>query len=220
MKYKIYILFTILILNSCSISEFTVNKRLYNKGFYVDFNNKNDKEIIRDTVVKINKTDKIAKISQIEKSLLLSASTEKDVKSILIENEEIKKEFLEISNIAKSDTTKQDSIKSKAIIAKKFKTLSFVSIVIDIMSDFLLINGFILGNLAVIYPFNLFIIYFIGVLLILSTLLAFKIVKRHKNNEDNNYKWIAQVAKYVGLASSIFWFIQAFVLTILLIVLG
>jgi hypothetical protein len=202
LKQTNILIFLILLVSSCSLTELTVNKRLYNKGFYVNFNKKYTKEIDQDTLKNIDKVEKNTRVNAFEKPLLLSASTVKEVKPILLENNVFKRNILEL-NKTKTEVTEQDTIKS--ISVKKRRTLSLISLGGSILGNFLFWgNAF---ELILISNYSLLLMFLFGVFLILSTIFAIIIVKQFKKSGQKRHNGFVQVAKFLGLAGSISWFI-------------
>ena len=151
----------IFIFNSCSTTELSVNKRRYNKGFYVDFKNNN-----------VEKTDKIVKSETIskeeikaEKSLTnesintLSASSNNDDPSLFVEknetktfqekvkNEEIKNHKIDRKALRKS-ILKKSKNDSNPETTKVLSLLSFIFGLVGVFIPFIGIAALVLGLIA------------------------------------------------------------------------
>ena len=218
MKNKISILSILLILSSCSISEFMVNKRLYNKGFYVDFNNKHQKNV--DDLTRIStKEFKISTVKNNENSNLTSSivnephlfvqQTSKDSNLIVKKIVKLNKRnaICENSHFQKTNI----DIKNNE---RQIKRLSLLSLISGFIGSLLIIT-ILWGGLTTVF----FIINMILSLLLIVSAIIFSLIsfKKYKNSQTSKGKWMAIIGLSLGIISGVIWAFYSMLITIVLI---
>lgn len=215
-KSIIYSLFAIIILlNSCSLKELTVNKRLYCKGFYVDFNKKHKTNLV-DSISITNKEFKIVKVTnKVNNEDLICLNTDFSDKRTIKNENKSKDNFIQAIEINKNETIyKQykDSIviNDNNVIFKKAKKQTFSSLISAFLgSSFLLSmlfnSRFLFQICFVLSPF----------FILLSISLAYIAIKNYRKIENKKFKWLAILSLISGAILGTIWALGTFILIIM-----
>lgn len=209
----------ILLLNSCSTSELTVNKRRYNKGFYVDFKNKNIEKLAQN--VEINsKIETQTLKTEIEKPNSNLSSSILDEPEIIVKNNEKVK--------TNSDDNKTEKI-NKISLKKKFpnskltketeinpdeksvQTYSLISLILSALGVLLMIE-------SIIIPALFFFGMLFATLAIIPAIIALR--KYKKLGEFTKWKWMANVGLVTGIVGIVTLIIFIGLMIILIAALG
>lgn len=218
MKYKISFLFAIILFfNSCSITDLSVNKRLYNKGFYVDLN-KNKKSIVVDSISNIKScfvNENKPKNSNLTSSTTIEEiETQRENDNIIDVSEKILFESKKQNNSTDIETFPKDTtLINENQNFKKAKQNSTYSLLSGIFSA-LLVS-------AMFFPYLPNSLIFILLLWSLSFFIPilginyYRLAKMYSSNSENN-KWKKRAK--IGLILNIISVSIAFLYTLLIII--
>ena len=194
-----------IILNSCSTSEFAVNKRRYNKGFYVDFKNKNIEK----------STENLELNSKIEKQKVI-IEIEKPTSNLSCSMDEKPEIINETNVVLQNNLNKNDKISVSQKEINKNKILEKIKFK----------NTDEPGNEAKLYALLSFIfgisgvvlITFFGLLLLIPALIfgILSLKEYKKTPEFTERKWMAIVGLSLGIAGILLFIIGVLALIYLL----
>ena len=206
-------------MSSCSISEFALNKRLYNKGFYVDFN-KTKKNIV-DTISSSNKDFKISNVTKKINKENLVCVNDGFSDDLMIEKQESSKDILikpfEKDNYVLNQKQNKDSIiiSENNEIYKKAKRQSILSLIFAFLSSSFLFTELI--NSTLFFGISFILAPF---LIVTSILLAYNSIKNYRKTESNKYKWLAILGLIVAAITGIIWVLGALIIIIMFLFSG
>jgi cation transport ATPase len=205
---KIKYLYFLFFFSSCSLTELTLSKRLYNKGFYVDYK-KNEKNNIEEIIQKNNSDSAKNKIKIQENTIELTASnfvdeTHNEVQNNF-ENNNLPDQITKLKP-AESLTKKIIFSKNKTNIESEEKTAkrsSLISLSSSFISSFLIIT-ILLGGLPTFFFISNLVLSL--VFIILTIVFALSALKKYKNiSTPSKWKWMAICGLTLGIIGGIIW---------------
>ncbi|HBF89201.1 MAG TPA: hypothetical protein DDX39_11215 [Bacteroidales bacterium] len=198
------LIFMITILSSCSTSNFSVSKRRYNDGFYVDFNKKN--KHIGEEYPNISPNKIYYKDIRFEEPDIaeptFEASKDEVNLNLLITNKENHKPIIK--------NKENKPIVKKSPLSKKIKSVDNPPIDVGKTAQTYAIISFVLGLLGVIT-------YFTAIPAIVFGIMS---LKRYKLSGTSRLKWMAILGLVLGIVFTLLIIVVVFYLYLLLVALA